>query len=440
MMRILLFLSLAVCCTGAFAQKQKQKKQQAPAPAAKAAPTFPIVSLKVDGNKQFTDEQILELAGLKLGQEANTPLFEAARERLTSSGFFETVGYKYGPSTDNTGYAAVFLVAEVEQVYPVRFERLPKSPEEWKTLLRKTDPMFGDRIPGTAPVLAHFGALLTKAVGEKVVGRVSPDNSGELAIVFQPAQMPPSVAEVIFTGNSVLQQDALRNAIAGAAVGAVWEEKRFRQILDAGIRPLYEARGRIRVAFPKVTSQPVADVNGVKVTVEIVEGEVFTLSEVEVEGTTSTRELMKAGDLKTGDIANFDEIKAGVERMRKLVRSNGYLNAKATTRRDINDDKKQVKLTVAIQPGERYQFGKLEIQGLDILTEPIIRKIWTMKAGQPFNPDYPDYFLDSVRAEGIFDNLGKTRSVVKVDEQTKTADVTLVFTGDAPPKKKSPIP
>jgi hypothetical protein len=52
-----------------------------------------------------------------------------------------------------------------------------------------------------------------------------------------------------------------------------------------------------------------------------------------------------------------------------------------------------------------------------------------MKPGKPFNPDYPDMFLKTVKEEGLFDNLGKTKADVKINEQDHTADVTLTFGG-----------
>ena len=215
------------------------------------------------------------------------------------------------------------------------------------------------------------------------------------------------------------------------------EEKRFRQILDASIRPLYEARGRLRIDFPKVSVEPVQDVDGLRVNVEVVEGEPYTLGDVKVDTETADeRMLLRAGNLKKGDLANFDDIKEGIERMRAVVRRNGYLQAKADVERHLDDAKKVVNLTVRIEPGKRYMFAKLNIVGLDILTEPAIRKMWAMKEGQAFNPDYPETFLNRIREDLVLDNLGKTKSEVKMDEQALTADVTLYFSGQPPPPKK----
>ena len=71
----------------------------------------------------------------------------------------------------------------------------------------------------------------------------------------------------------------------------------------------------------------------------------------------------------------------------------------------------------------------------DLDSEAEINRIWTMKPGKPFNPDYPDLFLTRVRDEGLFDNLGKTKAESKINEQDHTADVTLTFTGGAPDTK-----
>ena len=87
---------------------------------------------------------------------------------------------------------------------------------------------------------------------------------------------------------------------------------------------------------------------------------------------------------------------------------------------------------ITIEPGKRFVYGTLDIKGLDILSEPVIRKMWTPKVGQPFNPEYPDFFLSRIREEGMFDNLGKTKSEVKLDDTSGTADVTLYFAGEEP--------
>src|SRR5947208_5622156 len=96
----LLFLMLAP--GWGFGQTRQSRSKAAP-PEKKtetAAPTsWPIESLAVEGNHNYTRDQVLAVAGLKIGQLAGKQEFEAARERLAASGAFETVGYRFEPGT-----------------------------------------------------------------------------------------------------------------------------------------------------------------------------------------------------------------------------------------------------------------------------------------------------------------------------------------------------
>jgi outer membrane translocation and assembly module TamA len=122
--------------------------------------------------------------------------------------------------------------------------------------------------------------------------------------------------------------------------------------------------------------------------------------------------------------------------MRDRLRSQGYMKPQAKTERKVNEEKKAVDLRVLIDPGPVYKFGKLSIVGLDIVGEPAVRKLWAIKEGQPFNSGYPQYFLDRIRQDGLFDDLGKTKYELKVDDQVHVVDVTLSFAGAPPPEKK----
>jgi outer membrane translocation and assembly module TamA len=95
--------------------------------------------------------------------------------------------------------------------------------------------------------------------------------------------------------------------------------------------------------------------------------------------------------------------------------------------RHIDDAKKIVDLEIRPELGPQYLFGSLTLAGLDIHGEAAIKKLWGMKEGKPFNADYPSLFLEQIKAQGVFDELGDTKADVKVDEQNHTADVTLNF-------------
>jgi outer membrane protein insertion porin family len=437
-----LLIALLLASGSGFAQPPATQPKSAPkksATSAAPAARWPIESISVEGNRIYKTDQVVALSGLKLGQVAGKPEFEAARERLVASGVFETVGYKF-VSGAHQGYAATLQVTEVEQVYPVLFEELHVSTLDLEATLSAKDPLFSpEKLAATQPVLARYvkwieGFLAEKGVPEKITASVTPGIPGDYQIVFRPARALPAVAQVTFEGNKVVPQNVLRESISGVGIGAPFTEDSFRQMLNAAVRPTYEARGRLRVSFPKIRTEPDKDVQGVNVFVTVDEGETYELGKVAIDGASPIQPevLLKAGDFKSGDVANFDRVNEGLERIRKALRHAGYLQGKVTMGRKIDDEKKAVDVALRVEAGPLFTMAKLTLVGLDLDGEAEMKRIWSLKEGKPFNPEYPELFLKRIREDGMFDNLGETKSDFKLNERDHTADVTLTFKGADP--------
>jgi outer membrane protein assembly factor BamA len=349
------------------------------------------------------------------------------------------VGYEFKPNPAKTGYDATFDVAEVALLYPYRFEDLPAPEATLRAALAQQSVLFHDLIPATREVLDRYQRVLDKVVEDRVTveGKLNYDLPGEPTILFRPAGDRPRISEVHFTGNESVPAAQLVNTFADVAIGAAFTEPAVRRLLDASIRPLYEARGKVRVAFPKIVTEPSKhpDVVGVSLTVTVEEGPLYKLGAVRFTG-AAARQAKELEDLvkwRKDETINFDEIKAGLNRIVKRYQTTGYLHAAARADRAIDDKEHTVDLAVNVDAGPEFKYGALEIRGLDVISEPAIRKMWGAKEGKPFDAEYPDTFLKDVRAQGLFDNLGDTSAQTKVNEDRKTVDVTLIFLGSKPP-------
>jgi outer membrane protein insertion porin family len=360
------------------------------------------------------------------------------------SGYFEMVAYKFDPAPNQNGETGTFEVTEADPTYPVRFEALGAASQELEALLHMKDPMFSTTaVPPTKPVLDRYIAwiqdfLTAKGSADTVVARVDANAAGQVAIVFRPKRELPVVAQVTVDGNKVVPLNALQDALAGVAIGVPYTEEHFRELLNTGVRPLYEARGHMRVAFKSIHTEPAAKgVQGLHVFVTVEEGESYKLAKLEIAGPTPLRpdELLKAADVPTGEAANFDRVAEGMEKMRKALVHAGFLDAQVTNDRSIDDAKKTVDVAVHVQPGPRFVMGKLIIVGLDLEGEAEMRRIFVIKEGKPFNPEYPQAFLNGVREQNLFDNLGATKADTKINAQDHSVDVTLTF-GVAKPQPK----
>ncbi len=438
-MRLLVLVLLAVLPGLA---QTSPRRRVAPKPIAPASEHWPLLSLKVDGNHLYRTPQIIAASGLKIGSPVSKPEFEAARARLLDTGAFESVGFQFGPTPDGKGIAATFEVSEVQQIYTYRFEELPAGDTALRAFLRERQPLFAEKIPGTKLVIERFATdldsyLANTGFRDHVSAKVVADKPGELSILFRPATGPPAVAEVRFLGAQAVPAATLQNALAGVAIGVLYREATIRRLLEASIRPLYDGKGRLRVSFPKIETEKAKDVEGVRVKVSVEEGPVYNLGTVHSSVPDLTeKQVLKMAALKTGEAANFDAVASAIGKVQKELRKDGYMRSHTETERTVHDTEKTVDILFTSTLGPQFRMGKLTIDGLDVISEPVIRKLWSMTPGKPYDADYPQMFLDRVKEDGYFDYLQETRFDQTANEKNNTVDVTLHFRGGIDPEKE----
>lgn len=402
-------------------------------PAPGPAPTsYTVENLNVEGNHTYSAEQIFAVAGLRVGQKAGPAEFDVARDKLLAAGAFDNVSYRFAPSQDGEGYDATFVVSEVGQLFPIRFEELPASDDQLRAWLKQKDPLFGDKIPATKPVVDRYAAWISEFLAARddhmaIAGKLGSEGGEELTLLFRPAKPRAAIAHVQFTNTGDVPSRTLQTAMYAVAIGVQYSEPKFRELLDNQIRPMYEARGLLRVAFPKIDTAPAKDVEGVSVTVQVEQGPLYKLDRVSFVGADYSRsEWNSLAKLKTNQTVNFDEVKAAQDRIRASQRRAGHLDARSQVKRDVSDGDHTVSIEFQIDPGPLYTLGKVDIVGLDIVSEPEIRKMWGLAPGRPFNVEYPDHFLARVKDGGVFDDLKTTRAETKINSD-HTVDVTLFF-------------
>ena len=441
-------LALALLSALAAAQTAKPKSKPAPKKAPVAAPmpegtSWPLEALTVEGAKSWKPEAILAITGLKVGQMAGKPEFLKGQERLLATGYFESVAFQYAPGQGGA-IRGSYQVAEVAQVIPWKIEDLPVTPAEFSSAAAAAEPLFGPEIPATPPVIERYVKILTALAAKKdfkdvITGKVTPlETPNDFVVLFRPRTQPPSVAEVSFTGMKIFEERDLQRAIGPVAVGSIYTESRFRQYLDASVRSLYETKGLLRVKFPSVTIAPSKGNKGLAVAVTVEEGEAYKLAAVDVRGSTLPKtQTEKMGDFHPNETVNYAEIVKGMDRIIKQIRDDGYLDAECKISRKVDDEAKTATFTVDVTPGPLYKFGTLTIQGLDIMTEPTIRKMYIQKTGDAFIASYPQHFLDRIRADQILDMLGETKAISTRNDKDRVVDVLLIFKGaKAPPRKR----
>jgi outer membrane protein insertion porin family len=424
----------ALLCSCAFVIGAQEAEQKA-APK-KEPPPGTLHSVTVKGNRLYSAQEITKESGLKVGQRITGPIIEQARKKLESTELFISIAdeYHYTPGLP-PGYDVTFQVTENEQLFPMRFERLGVSDEAVRQYLRDHVDMYSDRIPGTAVVLHRYTSAVEAFVRQsnpsfKVKATISNDDPQQLAVVFASDVPAPTISQVVVTGNEAVDTGTILRAVNQVAIGVPLSDTRLKQILDGTIKPVYAAKGYAAVTFPNVEVEPAKTNLGVVVKVQIKDGPPFKFGSIRFHGSgMDEQEIRSAIPFKPGQPFNGDQVENfRIDLMRRMKRR-GYLDAGVHTQADTDDSKRLVNITYDVVPGAVYNFQKLDIQGLDVTTEPVVAKLWGEKPGKPFNPEYPDFFLKRVQQQGLFDNLADTHSDYSTDPSTHDVTVHLYFKG-----------
>jgi outer membrane protein insertion porin family len=430
---ILLLASAFIAGAQTSAKKPVHKPVSAPA---KFDPdNIPLGTIQVSGNKFYNANQVIGAAGVKIGQPMKQADFDAMKVRLEQTGAFEVVSYHYGPTGDGHSYALKIEVVEGLQLLPYRFEDLPASDADLRKILEVKQPLFADRLPPSRTILDQFSATLTEYLKAKdykdtVAGRVLSEVPGGLSIIFLPATAEPMVGQFTFKGHKIVDTSTIANAFAPVIIGTSSKERDVRALLDSGLRPVFEMKGLMRVAFGKITTEKMKEADGVGLTIEVTEGPQFKFGEIRVTGLGLTnKEAMAQIEFKPGELANMDLAQGVTRKLRERMVHYGYMAADATFDRKINDKTLTVDLTFKLDCGKRYNMGELKISGLDLNSEPAIRKMWGLPQGKPYSGNYPQVFLDEIKSEGLFDNLKSMRYEDHVDKVKGIVSVTLFFVG-----------
>jgi outer membrane protein insertion porin family len=401
----------------------------------KEPPTGTLHSLTVKGNHLYSSADIAKYSGLKIGQRVTGAIFEQARTKLQSTELFNNVSDTFRFVGSPPAYDLTIEVAENEQLFPMRFERLGVSSDAVQHYLHDHVNLYADRIPGTEGVLKRYTAAVQEFIAQtdpsmKVKARLSNDDPKELAVLFAPDAPVPTISQVIVTGNQAVDTGAILRAVNQVAIGVPLSDTRLKLILEGAIRPLYAAKGYAAVTFPRVETEPSKTDRGVVVKVEIKDGPVFKFGAVRFHGSGMDEEEIRSNiPFKPGQAFNGQQVDAFRLDLVHRMKRRGLLDASVTTETQPDDSKRVVDVTYNVSAGAVYNFQKLDVQGLDVTSAPVVARLWGEKPGNPFNPDYPDFFLKRVQEQGLFDNLSDTRSDYTADAASHAVTVHLYFKG-----------
>jgi outer membrane protein assembly factor BamA len=402
---------------------------------AKTKLSYKLLSVRVKGQSQFKEDQIIAASGLKLGQYAGEDEFKQASQRLGETGLFTNLTYSYHYS--NAGCDLELQVAENDKLVPILFDNFVWfSDEELTGLLRRRLPLFDGRVPTGGNLTDQVSAALTAILGErKISGQVEYLAFGPVgdeidSYAYKVSLHPVVVRNMDFPGAAADEIPALQ-AAAKSLAGQDYLRTKLRVQERLNLLPVYRSRGYLRAKFGDTVAKVAEDgaQTLVDVSFPVTPGLEYKLTNMQFAGNDvfSADQLRGLIHLKNGEPANAVELSDDLDAIRKLYGTKGYLAARVDPNADMDDAMSTVSYRLSVTEGDQYRMGELSIDGLPLDNAKRMAAQWQLKKGDPYDASYlPKFFQIMYHDVG----LRVPYNVIprqEVNTEEKTVSVALHF-------------
>lgn len=287
----------------------------------------------------------------------------------------------------------------------------------------------GDQIDET--VLARAARILFKTGNFQ---DISIERDGDVLVVLVSER--PSITKIEIEGNKSIETENLMDGLskAGLSEGSVFQRATLER-LKVELERQYIAQGRYgaRVS-PEVTPLPR---NRVSIHITIKEGDVATISGVDVVGNTvfTDEELQDEFELKKTHMLSFfkgddkysrEKLSGDLEKLVSYYQDRGYVNFRVeSTQVSVTPNKSEVYIAINVSEGERHTVNDIKLVGELKVPEEELRRLILLKPGQTFSRQ-----LVTTSSDFISKRLGNegytfaTVNGVPVANDDNTVDVT----------------
>jgi outer membrane protein insertion porin family len=191
------------------------------------------------------------------------------------------------------------------------------------------------------------------------------------------------IRSIEFTGNRIFSDRTLRTQMELSTPNWLsWYTKRdqySRQKLGADletIRSYYLNRGYLDFRIDSVNVTITPDKRDIAVTINVFEGERYTVSGVKLSGELLglDEELQPLITVQPGAVYNAEQINAIAKRVTDRMSTLGYAFASANPVPDANRETREVAFTIIVDPGRRVYVRRVNIAGNTRTKDEVIRR------------------------------------------------------------------
>ena len=395
-----------------------------------------MIAVNVTGTKRYTPEQLMAATDLHLGDTASEDSFERVVQILGKSGVFTNVAFTY--SYSSAGTKLELTVADNDRLVPAEFENFVwLSDDQLQSELRRRAPLFEGKIPIGGKLADEVSDALQAILLEKHIPghadyiRSGPENGPVESVIFSVSNVSLKIRKVTVIGAG---PDALPQIQEKAQRMVDGDYSRVRVVAFAkkDLLPILLARGYVKASFapPQVTvHEQTEDATLLDLALTVDPGPLYKVGHYEWSGNKAipSDKLNPLLHLAANQPANEVQLTDDLDQVRKLYGTRGYMRATVTPEPQFDAAAGTVSYRLAVQEGDVYHMGDLDIRGLDSRTTTELHSKWELASGSAYDASYPKRFVDSAW-KVLASQVDWTVKIHEaVDDKEKTVDISLVY-------------
>ncbi|MBK1725535.1 outer membrane protein assembly factor BamA [Halorhodospira neutriphila] len=248
-----------------------------------------------------------------------------------------------------------------------------------------------------------------------VESTVSPLERNRVAIRIDIEEGPVAeIREIHLVGNEVFSDSRLRGVfeLRSRRWWAPWSSRhrysrdRLANDLES-LRSYYLDRGYLNFSVTSTNVSISPDRRDVYITVNVAEGEQYTVDAVDVRGdlVVPPEELRALIEVEPGELYARNRVNAGSQAIRERLAEEGYAFSNVRVRRQVDERAKTVKLTYQVAPGERVYVRQINITGNQRTQDAVIRRELRQLEGAPLSSEALERSRTRLNRLGFFSTV-----------------------------------
>jgi len=352
---------------------------------------FIVSDIKLEGLERIADGTLLNYLPIHVGDPVDDQQAAYALRELYKTGFFKNV------ELARDGDVLVVRVKERPAISDVTFKgNNDIDDDQLKDILkdigivkgRVFDPSALDKIEQGLKQQAYYsrgkyGVRIDTKVTELERNRVNIEIDISEGVVAR-------IKQINIVGNSVFDDDTLLAELQ-LGVPGFWDwfssmDEYAKPKLSADletIKSYYQDRGYIRFNIESTQVSITPDKKDIYITINVKEGEQYTIKEVKLAGdlVVDEDELRPLLQVKAGELFSRRKMTEGKDLLVRRLGNEGYAFAKVNVIPEIDDDKKEVTLTYFIVPGKKVYVRRINFQGNYKTQDEVLRREMRLMEG-----------------------------------------------------------